>query len=153
MNWLFQWQLVPKHLVPPVLPTPQEPALASPKVQHSPARAGTLGPRGKKGGQGQSLASSLSFVLWSCCARQDMREKTPTKQQSSYNMSYCKYESLTLNGSATLPLFVLHQWSENKQWQWFLQEGLGTSHTLNLRISLKNGKGEERKADQKTCSR
>lgn len=70
-------------------------------------------------------------------------------------MGYCKYKSLALNISATFLLFAIHpkagesQQSENKQWWWLLQEGLGTSHTLNLKINLKNRKGKERKVDWK----
>lgn len=64
-----------------------------------------------------------------------------------------------LHLTVVLLLFVIHpevaesQQSENKQrWQ-LLQEVLGTSSSLNLKINLKNGKGKERKADQKICNR
>lgn len=69
------------------------------------------------------------------------------KSQTSYSPNYCKYQSLTPGKSAKLLLFVIHPkageplQSENEQrWQ-FLQEGLGTSHTVDLKVYLKEGKG------------
>lgn len=130
----------------------------SPEARLSSAWAGTLGSRAREGRQGQSSASSLSLVLLWSCARQRMRGKKKKKPRFLQHELLQIWKSHT-QGSATFLLFIIQaqvgepQQSENKQCWWLLQEGLGTSHALNLKINLKNGKGKERKADQKTRSR
>ncbi|XP_056199543.1 muscular LMNA-interacting protein [Falco biarmicus] len=63
----------------------------------------------------RELTSPQSFSL-----PPDHENIKPKTEDASYNMSYSKYESLTLEGSATLLLFAIHpngepQQSENKQ--------------------------------------